>query len=226
MIVENTIEKFLLEASLEAITPTTVIFQTIHGNGQILKLYKELEPAIRRGINTSIAKLDDGFQWNPCIRTIYKVSHESISSYALEVGIELLLMANYNSEIVDKNLKELKKKLASPISDKDTELCDALLEEPLKCMTPNLPSEIVTKCVKFVNEYKNQYDDKPENSRLNLIHDASWKDGISRQKKVVNNILAIINETWSNLVFLEAEFHNYNKMNEGTYVADVILPLI
>ncbi|CAG8844427.1 30568_t:CDS:1, partial [Gigaspora margarita] len=55
MFIENNVEKFLLEAPLEAIIPTMVIFQTVQG--QRLKPYEELEPAIRRGINASIAKL-------------------------------------------------------------------------------------------------------------------------------------------------------------------------
>ncbi|CAG8851939.1 12959_t:CDS:2, partial [Racocetra persica] len=72
MIIENIIEKFLLEAPTEAITPTTLIFQAVQE--QRLKSYNELEPAIRRGINASIAKLD-GLQYDSRIKAIYKASY-------------------------------------------------------------------------------------------------------------------------------------------------------
>ncbi|CAG8548429.1 20246_t:CDS:2, partial [Racocetra persica] len=106
---------------------------------------------------------------------------------------------------------------------KNLEVLKNNLREPLERMKPKLPSEIAMKCVKFAHEYKNRHD-KFDNFRLNLVHDASWKDGISKQEKVVDNILAVIDETWNNPMYSEAEFRN--KINKGTYVADIVLPLI
>ncbi|KAF0365662.1 hypothetical protein F8M41_013809 [Gigaspora margarita] len=74
MFIENNVEKFLLEAPLEAIIPTMVIFQTVQG--QRLKPYEELEPAIRRGINASIAKLS-GLQQG------WSFGHWSFGSFAI-----------------------------------------------------------------------------------------------------------------------------------------------
>ncbi|CAG8718914.1 25294_t:CDS:2, partial [Racocetra persica] len=127
-----------------------------------------------------------------------------------------------NLTMIEKNLEELKKKLRVSNND-DFRLAREQFMEPLERMKPKLPSEIVTKCVRFAHEYKNRHD-KVDNFRLNLVHDASWKDGIPKQKKIVDDILAVIDETWNNPMYSEVEFRN--KINEGTYVADIVLPLI
>ncbi|CAG8570940.1 777_t:CDS:2 [Gigaspora margarita] len=169
-----------------------------------VKPYEELEPAIWRGINASIAKLD-GLQWNFRIETIYKVSYNvSQNRVILDVQIDLLCSLGWNKIALDGQLENISDEFAtfgadqlnwtnpiasqvlndhSPYVKSLTRLACEQFMESLEYMKPKLLSEIITKCIKFALEYKNWCYDKFCNFKLNFVHGKSWKDGILKQKK-------------------------------------------
>ncbi|RHZ46209.1 hypothetical protein Glove_629g22 [Diversispora epigaea] len=94
MIIENIIERFLSEAPLEKITPSTVIFKTVVNGNLVSKKF---------------------------IKTSYNLS------------------SRYDSV---KSLMAIGALLKYPISDQDTELCDALLKEINDINVKKKPSSI------------------------------------------------------------------------------------
>ena len=57
-------------------------------------------------------------------------------------------------------------------------------------MLPKNQNEILTKCIKFVKEYK-IYRNLNKNEE-NLFHDQNWKECITKQKKVIDGIFSIM----------------------------------
>ncbi|CAG8855467.1 33043_t:CDS:2, partial [Gigaspora margarita] len=67
------------------------------------------------------------------------------------------------------------------------------------------------------------HDDDMEGLPRKLSHDNSWKEDEATLANVVKNILGSLNSIWMNPAF-DAEFAS--DQSEGTYVTDVIVPLI
>ncbi|GBB95088.1 hypothetical protein RclHR1_24730002 [Rhizophagus clarus] len=147
-----------------------------------------------------------------------------------------------NNIPISRNIEELQKKLTSPESDIDTELCDAVLEKlsnidiknlswkdpiasqwPKNQYIPKIGDEINIKCVQFSNEYvqNNELSNPPEK----FFHDSSWKESLFRQKQVIDDILRVLNEIWNNPIY-SMNGDNLKILNEGTYFVDVINPIL
>ena len=65
-------------------------------------------------------------------------------------------------------------------------------KEPKERLQPELKDEILSKCRKFIKEYKNSHNNL--DIVTNLTHDSNWKEPISKQKKVVDNIILALYE--------------------------------
>ncbi|GES94464.1 hypothetical protein GLOIN_2v1776328 [Rhizophagus clarus] len=105
-----------------------------------------------------------------------------------------------NNIPISRNIEELQKKLTSPESDIDTELCDAVLEKL---------SNIDIKNLSWKDLIASQVLD--ENSLL---------------IKSLNGVFAIeSNEIWNNPIYSMNE-DNLKILNEGTYFVDVINPIL
>ncbi|RHZ82621.1 hypothetical protein Glove_107g4 [Diversispora epigaea] len=87
-------------------------------------------------------------------------------------------------------------------------------------MRVQLPSNIRDICTNFV---KNFYDDDMEGLLQRLTHNNTWIESDETLVNVTDDILNSLCEIWRNPAF-DGEFAN--TQSEGTYVTDVIVPLI
>lgn len=57
-------------------------------------------------------------------------------------------------------------------------------------MSAILPDGIINKCRKFPIEFKNNLNSM--NVETKFIHDSTWKESLTKQKKVVDNIFLVM----------------------------------
>ncbi|CAB4386482.1 unnamed protein product [Rhizophagus irregularis] len=58
----------------------------------------------------------------------------------------------------------------------------------------------------------------------NIFHDKKWKENETDLNKITERILGMIGEIWNNPAFMTST--SRSEQSEGTYVADVIIPLL
>ncbi|CAH1769835.1 7711_t:CDS:2, partial [Entrophospora sp. SA101] len=90
--------------------------------------------------------------------------------------------------------------------------------EPLQYMVPSLPSIVHRKCNEFVQNFT---DDIGFRLPQNLLHDGMWKETNEELANIAERILDTLHDAWRNPTF-GSNF--VEKLNEGTYVTNIILP--
>ncbi|RIB05617.1 hypothetical protein C2G38_2219192 [Gigaspora rosea] len=81
--------------------------------------------------------------------------------------------------------------------------------EPRENMRSVLPVSVISKCSEF---------------RRDIIHNSLWKEKEFEILKTTNRILNVLGEIWCNPAF--ATSTSRNQQSEGTYIADIIVPLL
>ncbi|UZN99120.1 uncharacterized protein OCT59_000400 [Rhizophagus irregularis] len=88
----------------------------------------------------------------------------------------------------------------------------------MKCTPPKL---VVKKCEDFLENFEVLSTHKiVENAK----HDNKWKEDDSDLLKITGRILDVLGEIWSSPIY--ATSTSRNKQSEGTYITDVIVPLL
>ncbi|CAB5203919.1 unnamed protein product [Rhizophagus irregularis] len=88
----------------------------------------------------------------------------------------------------------------------------------MKCTSPKL---VVKKCEDFLENFEVLSTHKiVENAK----HDNKWKEDDSDLLKITGRILDVLGEIWSSPIY--ATSTSRNKQSEGTYITDVIVPLL
>ncbi|GBB85908.1 hypothetical protein RclHR1_12340012 [Rhizophagus clarus] len=143
---------------------------------------------------------------------------------------------DYTREEIDQNIRVLKSKLSSPLTESDASLYDSIKknlesiesdltwrdpEEPHERMKCELPREIIFKCVEFTNNF---HRGQTSNNFRNAIHDKTWKETGLELEKRTEQILSIFAEIWNNPASTTSE--SRSKQSEGTYVTNIIVPLL
>ncbi|CAG8708432.1 12516_t:CDS:2, partial [Ambispora leptoticha] len=93
--------------------------------------------------------------------------------------------------------------------------------EPRENMRCVLPNSVVSKCKEFVENFDNT---NVPRDMGNIIHNKTWKESESELLKIAERILSVLGEIWSNPAF--ATSTSRNQQSEGTYITDVIVPLL
>ncbi|RIA94188.1 hypothetical protein C1645_818478 [Glomus cerebriforme] len=92
--------------------------------------------------------------------------------------------------------------------------------KPIQCMQPLIPKTINEKCISFAKNFSiEDLDELP----LKLSHDKTWKETEEVLTEITGEILDTLDNIWRNPAFgLNFE----NTQSEGTYVTDVVVPLL
>ncbi|UZO29336.1 uncharacterized protein OCT59_022815 [Rhizophagus irregularis] len=145
-------------------------------------------------------------------------------------------------EEIKKNIEMLNEKLKHPLGDDDGPLYSALKKtvenivlsdltwrDPVANMVLSDNSYIVTG---LHRKLKPIFMDFLENFEVlsthkiveNAKHDNKWKEDDSDLLKITGRILDVLGEIWSSPIY--ATSTSRNKQSEGTYITDVIVPLL
>lgn len=92
--------------------------------------------------------------------------------------------------------------------------------EPLRRMEVEASSNIKEMCSTFVENF---YNEVTEFTPQKYLHDNTWKETDEDLANITLEILDSLNDVWKNPAF-ETQF--VKSQSEGTYVTDVISPLI
>lgn len=92
--------------------------------------------------------------------------------------------------------------------------------EPIQRMKVEAPSNIKEICSTFVENF---YNETVEFISQKYLHDNTWKETDEELAVIALEILDSLNDVWKNPAF-EVQFAK--SQSEGTYVTDVISPLI
>ncbi|CAG8835722.1 2487_t:CDS:2, partial [Racocetra persica] len=92
------------------------------------------------------------------------------------------------------------------------------LLEPRENRKWDVPGSVMAKCDKFVNSFTNS---NASRAMGKIFHDRKWQESETELVKVTDRILSTLGEIWSNPAFL-----THASQSEGTYVAEVIIPLL
>ncbi|CAG8542474.1 11517_t:CDS:2, partial [Scutellospora calospora] len=90
--------------------------------------------------------------------------------------------------------------------------------ENMKCV---LPDSVVAKCDRFAENFNNS---NISMIMMNIFHDKKWKENENGLVKITERILGTLGEIWNNPTFMTIT--SRSEQSEGTYVADVIIPLL
>lgn len=93
--------------------------------------------------------------------------------------------------------------------------------EPRESMKCVLPNSVISKCSEFVENFRNI---NVPRDMGDIIHNNLWKENEFELSKTANRILNVLGEIWCNPAF--ATSTSRNQQSEGTYVTDVIVPLL
>ncbi|CAJ0918846.1 20752_t:CDS:2 [Entrophospora sp. SA101] len=97
-------------------------------------------------------------------------------------------------------------------------LSDDSTLEPCEKMKCNISASVNNKCEDFMN--KSVITDELRN----ITHNSPWVESKDELGKRVERILDIIGEVWNNWAF--GTSMSCNEQSEGTYITDVIVPLL
>jgi hypothetical protein len=86
-------------------------------------------------------------------------------------------------------------------------------------MQVQTPSIIHDMCATFVENFHDDMETIPQH----LFHNNTWKESDETLANVTENILDSLRDIWKNPAY-NTEF--VNTQSEGTYVTDIIVPLI
>jgi hypothetical protein len=92
--------------------------------------------------------------------------------------------------------------------------------KPSHKMRVQTPSIIRDMCATFVENFR---DDNIEALPQHLYHDNTWKESNETLANVTEDIFDSLRDIWRNPAF-DTEF--VNAQSEGTYVTDIVVPLI
>ncbi|CAH1768522.1 8857_t:CDS:2 [Entrophospora sp. SA101] len=173
-----------------------------------------------------------------------------VEGFCSSLAVEL--PEDHSREQIERNLNILKSKLENPVLERDADLYGTLRtnldnidqselswkdpeasmvisdkSEILKGLKPRenmrcvLPNSIISKCSEFVENFGNT---NVSRNIGNTVHNKSWKENESELLKIVERILGVLGEIWSNPAF--ATTMSRNQQSEGTYITDIIVPLL
>ncbi|GET66478.1 hypothetical protein GLOIN_2v1776328 [Rhizophagus irregularis DAOM 181602=DAOM 197198] len=222
------VEKLLLEGPLDAICSATVIYQTMNRND--LLPYEEVIKIVESAVKSSLKRIRD-FQRK---ESVMEVLTEIKSGYKSILGLNKIKVLDTNKEStpdtteeeIKKNIEMLNEKLKHPLGDDDGPLYSALKKtveniEPCNKMKCTPPKLVVKKCEDFLENFEVLSTHKiVENAK----HDNKWKEDDSDLLKITGRILDVLGEIWSSPIY--ATSTSRNKQSEGTYITDVIVPLL
>ncbi|GET66578.1 hypothetical protein GLOIN_2v1776328 [Rhizophagus irregularis DAOM 181602=DAOM 197198] len=222
------VEKLLLEGPLDAICSATVIYQTMNRND--LLPYEEVIKIVESAVKSSLERIRD-FQRK---ESVMEVLTEMKSGYKSILGLNKIKVLDTNKEStpdtteeeIKKNIEMLNEKLKHPLGDDDGPLYSALKKtveniEPCNKMKCTPPKLVVKKCEDFLENFEVLSTHKiVENAK----HDNKWKEDDSDLLKITGRILDVLGEIWSSPIY--ATSTSRNKQSEGTYITDVIVPLL
>ncbi|GET67259.1 hypothetical protein GLOIN_2v1776328 [Rhizophagus irregularis DAOM 181602=DAOM 197198] len=222
------VEKLLLEGPLDAICSATVIYQTMNRND--LLPYEEVIKIVESAVKSSLKRIRD-FQRK---ESVMEVLTEMKSGYKSILGLNKIKVLDTNKEStpdtteeeIKKNIEMLNEKLKHPLGDDDGPLYSALKKtveniEPCNKMKCTPPKLVVKKCEDFLENFEVLSTHKiVENAK----HDNKWKEDDSDLLKITGRILDVLGEIWSSPIY--ATSTSRNKQSEGTYITDVIVPLL
>ncbi|CAG8837873.1 40624_t:CDS:2 [Gigaspora margarita] len=209
------IESFLLTASLEAICSGSIFYLTM--NGDEVGEYNTIRNLTERAIRS----MENGYNTIIGLKALK----------ALNINQESSL--DFTQEEIANNIRILKMKLSSPMSDADENLYGAIkksIDENLDISKPTwrdpIASTVLSDEMDIIKNLKNMKCTVPRSifSRIdefvknfnkvntptyirNMIHNKAWKEKI-----------------WCNPAFSTSTARNMQ--SKGTYITDVIIPLL
>ncbi|CAG8660760.1 12646_t:CDS:2, partial [Acaulospora colombiana] len=201
----------------ENINATTVIYQALYEEPWIPK--EEMRGLVYRAISSAM---------DPCAQSSSSTRNQKLSQIPLQRNSSALARRlTLGLRDVTASSLEWSDPLANQIIDDNSDLVNNLpslikkkFMRPARQMVPPNLSIILEMCREFlVGFYQHQAEDIP---RL-LKHDLSWKESVEILKEVTKEILSTIKDIWDNPAF-GPDF--VDSLNEGTYVSNVVVPLI
>ncbi|CAB5396478.1 unnamed protein product [Rhizophagus irregularis] len=209
----NKIYNFLITSPLNHITSFSVIYQIMKDEPLIEKeeLYKIVEKASNEALKTEkfqkMEAQDKIINWVNLINILvlnstshnrFQIAFEGVCSIRdIEIDNKIL-----NKEEIKYNINDLKKNLSKQMQ------------------VDSLPNIIQEECNQFLNDFKEK--------NLNLLcnkykHNNTWIESNEKLCEITKEILNTLSNIWNNPAFTP-EFANLQ--SEGTYVTDVIVPLL
>ncbi|CAG8552578.1 3371_t:CDS:2, partial [Scutellospora calospora] len=189
-------------------------YKSVKGLNAIMALNMEKEPAqdhereeIERNLNFLKEKLDhpstdaDGPLYDSLKKKIDTLDPKDLTWKDPEANMIL----SDKSKLVESLEKRQKKTFTKP-------------RENMKC---DLPESILFKCDEFVENFDRTIVSGNSN---NIFHNKTWKENERDLGKRTGRILDVLSEIWCNPAF--ATSMSRSEQSEGTYVADVVMPLL
>ncbi|CAB4403575.1 unnamed protein product [Rhizophagus irregularis] len=233
---ENKIVELFLDSTLEAICSATVIYLLMEGAS--LPTYDHILQLTRRAVDTSLPKITDNerklkvsevlSQMDIGYKSIVGLNAIKLGAAVTKADIPLYSDIKQNLANIDVSKLTWQDPVASMVISDDSmlvrNLSDAQIRtfvEPREKMKCNPLPEVESMCDEFVNNF-NKIDNL---NTLGVIkHDNRWKEGVDQLTERTNHILSVLGEIWNNLAFASSEIRS--NQSEGTYITDVIVPLL
>ncbi|RIA85369.1 hypothetical protein C1645_830889 [Glomus cerebriforme] len=233
------IENFILLEDKNKITSATLVYKA--GLANNLLSYEKLQEEIRIGVDSALIKLESS---NEEKSTNEMSNFNDISKNIIDLRRSLAITSDVDTELCDGLLDSIsdikveeldwRSPIASKVINDKSLFIESLNKEALLqfmvCtlslkivyMLSILPEGIINKCRKFPIEFKNNLNSV--NIKMKFIHDSTWKESLTKQKKVVDNIFLVTREIWNNPIYSNHE--SRKRLNEGSYFTDVINPYL
>ncbi|CAB4482011.1 unnamed protein product [Rhizophagus irregularis] len=122
------IEELLVYDSLDALCGASVVYLTIEEN--VLLPYNKVRELVDRAVNSSLTKIDDLERKTKVLEILPQMEN----GYKNIVGLKAIKALNtpqessldYTREEIDQNIRALKSKLSSPLTEPDASLYDSI----------------------------------------------------------------------------------------------------
>ncbi|CAB5362189.1 unnamed protein product [Rhizophagus irregularis] len=217
---------FLTTSPLEHITAFSVIFQAMEEEPLIK------QDALRNIVNNAVNLATNTYSNNILaqnkllmVSMQFDVAYEGVRSLR-DIEISKTIESPISREEIAKNMRELKSKLKGKSSQLAVEMCQLLEKVNIdnltwqKPLATTLPPTIQEKCKTFIKDFRIENIDEFSQK---LSHTGTWKEREEDLLQVTEKILDTLSNIWKNPAF---EPQNAKFQSEGTYITDVIVPVI